>query len=474
MTKHVRNTPKSSICNLISSSFPRSAWERTARPLCGMSEQGRRASLGGRSHAERGNEQICSLQSSSRRGTAYLLVLAVTMIVATLGLGALLAVRGEARITSAAGDIAEVRLYALSAIELGRLWISKDSNWRSNRSQGVWATGQPIGSGSFTLEVTDPIDGNLANRPHDPVVMKATAVKGQARQILQVALVASPTPLPALAYPLHVGGQVHIRSGKRLTAKFATISTNGDLCNEGTITGNVEALIASNRGDVNGMVKLGVPAKAFPSSGVAEMYASLGTTIAPGNSIDKRVLGPAYNPWGATNADGVYVIRTSSNLTIRNTRIYGTLVVICPSKRLTLDNVVLLQPVRADYPALIVTGDLELRYASTATPLSESAQAVNFNPPGAPYQGAADADYLDQYPSEIQGLVHVTGTLKVSKDSLIRGAVICESTASADAADYSEFSEIVYDPNLYANPPQGYTTEVKMVPQPGSWQQVVD
>jgi hypothetical protein len=401
-------------------------------------------------------------------------VLAVTVIVATLGMGALLAVRGEARVARAAGDIAEVRLYALSAIELGRLWISKDAEWRSNRSQGVWAADQPVGSGSFTLEVTDPIDGNLANRPHDPVVMKATAVKGQTRQVLQVMLAADPTPLPALAYPLHAGGQLHVDSGGRLTVKVATVSTNGDLRNEGTITGNVEAAAASSRGKVNGLVKLGVSPKAFPASGVVEMYAALGTSISPGNTIDRRVLGPGCNPWGAANADGVYVIRTGSDLTIRNTRIYGTLVVICPARSVTVEGNVLLQPARSDYPALIVQGNLVLGYTSANSSLSETVQGVNYNPSGAAYQGAADADMLDQYPSEIQGLAHVTGTLDVQTDALVRGAVLCESAVAADAVRWRANAEIVHDPNLYLNPPQGYTTQVKMVPQPGSWQQKVD
>ena len=405
---------------------------------------------------------------------AYLLVLAATMIVATIGMGAMLAVRAHARIANAAGEIAEARLYALSAIDLGRLWISQDPKWRTNRTNGVWVTNQPIGAGTFTLEVTDPIDGNLANRPHDPVVLKATAVKGQARQILEVTLTALPTPMPALACALHTGGQLHVNSGKRLTAKLATISTNGSLRNDGTITGNVEASSASNAGNINGILRLGVSSKAFPDSGVPEMYASLGTLISPGGTINKRVLGPGFNPWGAANPEGVYVIRTSSDLTITNTRINGTLVVICPGHKVTLGGQVLLQPFRPDYPALVVNGNLLFQYTSTNTPLSESAQGANYNPSGAPYLGASDGDTGDQYPSEIDGLVHVTGTLNVQSDALVRGAVVCEFPGGTDAVRFEANNEIVYDPTLFTNPPQGYTTAVPMVPQAGSWRQVVN
>jgi hypothetical protein len=239
----------------------------------------------------------------------------------------------------------------------------------------------------------------------------------------------------------------------------------------------VEALTASTPGNVNGTLALGVPSKAFPASTVPEMYASLGTAIIPGNTIDKRVLAPGYNPWGATNADGVYVVRTTSDLTIKNTRICGTLVVICPGHKVTLDGRVLLQPARSDFPALIVNGNLALNYSSTSTTLSESDQSTNYNPAGAPYLGVADSDTADQYPSEIQGLVHVTGTLDFSKDSLVRGVVICESAASSDAVECHDSAEIVYDSRLYLNSdyiPQGYTTAVPMVPKAGSWQQGVN
>ncbi len=408
-----------------------------------------------------------------RRASTYLVVLAATTVVATLGLGALLAVRAQARAAHTMGEAAEARLYAVSAIELGRLWISQDPQWRSKRPNGVWAADQPIGSGTFSLEAVDPIDGNLANRPHDPLLLKATAVKGRARQIVQVTLAANPVPLPALNYALHTGGQLHITAGRTVTANLATLSTNGSLRNDGTIAASVEALSATNVGIVVGTVSLGVPPKAFPDPGIPEMYAALGTLIAPGNTIDRQVLGPERNPWGSPNAEGVYVIRTSSDLVLKNTRIYGTLVVICPGKKVTVDSSVLLQPYRLDYPSLIVDGDAVFQYSSDV-PLSELLLLANFNPAGVPYDGASDSDMADEYPSEIQGLVHVRGTASLAGTARIRGLLICESAASSDAVKCEGANEIVYDRSLYVNPPQGYTTTVQMIPESGSWKQVVD
>jgi hypothetical protein len=409
-----------------------------------------------------------------RNGGAYVAVLALSSIVTAIAVGAIAVVRAQARANDALSDASEARQYALSGIELGRLWISQDPNWRSNRSNGVWASNQPIGNGTFTLEGTDPIDGNLGNRPHDPLVLKATGKKGQAVQILQVTLTASPVPLPALQYALHTGGQLHVLKDKQLTAGFATVSTNGSFRNDAVVVGSVEALSKTNLGTVTGTVTIPATGKDFPPPEVLELYALLGTEINPGNKIDKQILAPGYNPWGATNADGVYVIRPAGDFTLQNTRVNGTLVIVCPAgKTVTIAGQVFLQPIRADYPALIVYGDVDFQNTS-ASLLSEASASTNFNPTGAPYQGITDFDKADSYPSEIQGLVHVYGTTTFNGPCTIRGLLLCESAAAADAVACKDKPTIIYDSNLYTNPPQGYTSSVPMLVQQTSWLKVVN
>jgi hypothetical protein len=105
--------------------------------------------------------------------------------------------------------------------------------------------------------------------------------------------------------------------------------------------------------------------------------------------------------------------------------------------------------------------------------LSEAAEGTNFNPSGVPYLGGTDSDTSDSYPSEIDGLVHVKGTLVMDQGSLVRGAIICESAAGTNAVDIKSNVSVVYDPTLYASPPMGYTKSVTMSLQPGSWKQVV-
>jgi hypothetical protein len=185
------------------------------------------------------------------------------------------------------------------------------------------------------------------------------------------------------------------------------------------------------------------------------------------------VLGPGLNPYGTANSDGVYVWKSTNDVTLKNCRIYGTLVVVCPGKKLVVDGSVLLQPISNDFPALIVDGDIEFRFSS-ATALSEATVGINLNPAGAPYQGQTDTDKTDTYPSEIQGLVHCTGDINWTSDNIIRGAVISEGTDSSDAFKIDTAkATIVYDGTIYNSPPQFYTSQVKMIPQANSYKQVV-
>ena len=98
---------------------------------------------------------------------------------------------------------------------------------------------------------------------------------------------------------------------------------------------------------------------------------------------------------------------------------------------------------------------------------------MNFNPPDTPYNGSSDVDLSDTYPSEIQGLVHVTGTLQMGNTVLSAGW--CSANRLSPTMRVScQQSQIIYTPSLYTNPPQGYTSAVNMIPQSGSWQQVVN
>lgn len=411
----------------------------------------------------------------SRHGSVYIAVLGASLIVVTLGVGGLLATRVAGRSTKAQNDGSNAHFLATSGLELARLWISQDSTWRTTRGSGTWTSGLAIGSGSVSLVVSDTLDSNLANRPHDSVTVQATAFSGEARRILEQTLVARPVALSVLGFPLHSAGDIKIKGATRLILGSATLSSSGKIKTDPAtvVEGNLVAASFDVKGDYYGTQVTSSASKPMPASTVPESYAALGTLIAPGNTIDKQVLAAGSNPWGTANAEGVYVIRTSSDLTIRNTRILGTLVIICPNSKVTIDGSVLIQPSRSDYPSLIVNGELVLGYDSTAA-LSESTTNTNFNPAAAAYQGSSDLDKTDTYPNEIQGLIHVTGKVTISKPGIMRGALLCASTSGDTVTiDTSSFS-IISSSSLLTAPPQFYTSSVRMISLPGSFKPLVD
>ena len=405
-----------------------------------------------------------------RRGSIYLAVLGYASLLTIIGLSALLVLRVQRRAAEGEIDLVQARMHARSAIEKGLWMIENDPVWRTNLSNGNWAADQPIATGTYTLEGIDPNDGNLTNSPVDPLVLTGTGLSGAARHKTQVTLVADIRPLEALKTCLHAAGDVAVSDDRSLTVTGAPLSTNGTVDNSGTIYGDVEAAATSNDGTITGTVTTSASPKELPDPGVFDMYASKATPIPFPGSIDKQVLSPSYNPWGSTNADGVYFIDTGgSHLVIHASRIHGTLVVRTGGADVLLDDAVFLHNYRADYPVLIVDGNLVMLYKSDSYDLSESAWSTNFNPSGAAFQDGFDTDQTDVYPNEIQGLVHVKGTLLMESTARVRGVVLCESTVSCD-----EFNEIIYEPSLFKNPPLGYTLPPVMKIADGSWKQVVD
>src|ERR1041384_6442214 len=126
-------------------------------------------------------------ECNRNRGSIYVLVLGVALIVTTIGLGALAVVRAQGRINDANGDAAEARFYALSAIEMGRMMIAQDSNWRNTYLSGGWPTNMPVGAGTLTLQVVNP-NGALNHASTDPVILTGIGAKGAAIQRIAVTL----------------------------------------------------------------------------------------------------------------------------------------------------------------------------------------------------------------------------------------------------------------------------------------------
>ncbi len=410
------------------------------------------------------------------RGSIYLLVLGASMLVAVIGISALLVARIEHRTATHAEDGVKARAYAESAMELALLLVNEDPNWRPTLGDSNWPTNQAIGDGTYSIEVTDEID-SLVGTGVDPLVVTAIGMKGQARQKIRVTL--NPhdpaAPLELFDYGLYSASGIVVTPGRNAwAARGAPIGTNASVLNDGTITGDVEAgSTIVNNGTITGTATAPVPLKALPPPWIFDMYKAIATPIPSPWTIDGQVLAPGLNPWGPINSNGVYFIDIGdTTLDIQRSRIHGTLVVQCgPAGLVRLNDHVLLHNYHPNFPTLIVDGDVEMLFFSD-TQLDELALGTNFNPAGAPYNGNSDGDKTDKYRSEIQGIAHVRGQLMMRNTAEVDGVVICEGTVTVDGDNVFNW---VGDNSLV--PAFGYSLTGASSPMmivPGSWRQVVD
>jgi len=400
----------------------------------------------------------------ARRGSIYLFVLLSAMLVTVIALGAITVSRINTRRMQGRRHRTEAKGLARSAVEAAVAAVNLSPAWRHLYLNDVETPQVSFGAGTISFKLVDE-DGDLADDPADPV-----RVYGIGRVVDSVwvysAALTSTTPLEALDTCIHCSGQLEIAGGETLTASGAPASTNSNFLNDGRLLGSIDAATRSGNGTVTGTINIPAPPKAFPPSSVFAAYVAKATVLPSTGTIDRCVLAPGVNEYGGgLNANGVYYINVPMHgLRIRRSRIHGTLVVNADTSTVTVENNVFMSAYRADYPVLIVLGNLQLAYDSD-TPLSEGAEGHNFNPPGAPYLGEDDADQSDDYPSEIRGLVHCTGALLTTQTARVRGVILSESTARFEGAP-----SIIHDPSIAQNPPEGYTSlESELFVEPGSW-----
>lgn len=411
-----------------------------------------------------------------RRGGIYLLVAGAAMLVSVIGLASLTLTRVEHRALRTRGEIAQAHLYATSAIEMALTWSKVDSSWRTNYA-GTYVPLMPFvfGDGISWAAITEPSGSALNTTGEGPVRITGTGLIGAAADpaATQTFSVTAYQPgLNVLQCAAHAANWVVIDTGSQITVDGGVLSCSQATYNMGTINGDVETQTWYNYGNLNGTATVNAPAKELPGSKAWDYYRAKARQIpliAVGGKIEKAVLTPTNNPYWSTNTDGVYYIKTTStDFTIRNCRIIGTLLVEVPTtKRVIIDQGCLWEPARPDYPALLVIGSVNLTMNST---LLEPGTGVNYNPSFAPFNDQSDSDILDSYTSKIQGLIYCINTgngVVMEKSSRIEGTLL-----STNGLEVKDSVTIVADPNLYLNPPIGFRS-TKLVPELGTWARVL-
>ncbi len=336
------------------------------------------------------NKQRGFRQRRVHRGSTYLAVMGVTLVVSMIGMAVMVMARMELRRGLANQELAYAHCLAQNAVEFGLANLADDPAWRTTFTHDVeslpldfdFAAGA---NGEMTFKLVDEKDSDLADDDSDAVRLYGIGRFGQADYRMSVLLEPIGEGLSCLEASLHSGGQIWMYNGVTInTDQF--VSTNNQIWTNGSgiISGDAEAVSTIAAGSVTGNATTGVSSRRLPDTAAAfEYYLTNGTWIdfgdLPGGAIENVVLSPASNPYGSgrTDPQGIYVIDCQGfDLVVQDSRIVSTLVVLNPGPGTRLERAINWEPAVRNFPALMVAGNLMLKFNGVGT-LNEG---INFNP----------------------------------------------------------------------------------------------
>ena len=404
-----------------------------------------------------------------------MLVIGIAMIVTVLGMAAITLSRVSARSVTqgndweAAGDLAFAATeHAISYINVAA--AASPAGWRSGYTSSQTVVTQAMGRGTFSWALKDETDGLISEDYLRAFRIYGIGKVGAVTRVYSVQVMPGGAPLDVLRTGIHSSSTITLTGNAQ--AINGPFSSNSSISLSGTVSGSIEA--ASTSGSASGTQTITVPApnKTMPSSSIYTDLLQTATAVNCGSTLQNCLLSPVSNPYGAVNSSGIYSIsvNNNSNLTITNCRIFGTLLINLNNKgTLKIQGPVEIEPANTSYPTMVVIGQkATISMSGSNTWLSESAIAVNFNPPGASYAGVTNTTTTDDYPPQYRGVFHflcgTSSTVQLDANTYINGTLITDSPVKTTAQ-----STFVQNPLIYASPPFGYQTGNAMTEVPGSW-----
>ncbi len=393
-----------------------------------------------------------------RRGSVYILALGLAVVLTVIGLGVIAAERISARTTAQAADTMRAEMLAFSGAEHALRQIKENPDWREDYDGRNFQ--HTINEGTFTWSVADSDDGDLGDSPTDPAIITATGGYGQARYTVALRVVVRGQAMSVLGNSVVSGQETFIRPFKNLTLEGAKLKSNERVKNHGTINGDVVAPEIMGRGNHDGEFTADDRDVEIPSAQeIYGHYSDSATQVPYTGIIYGKYFGPDNNPWGNANTDGVYYIDTHGrDLLISNTCIHGTLIVNARGGKVMLFNNTYMRNYRDDHPTLLVNGELRAGLYGDEFTFNEWRFLDNLRR----LLGGRWDDFermQDRLPNRLDGLIHVTGDCELRGTTTVKGSLIC----GEDLTIHGD-NKVIYDDSLYENPPLGYSTGGKVVP----------
>ncbi|QQS08020.1 MAG: hypothetical protein IPK69_08370 [Phycisphaerales bacterium] len=414
-----------------------------------------------RSGADRRPARRRSARARSARarfGGVYLIVLSVSTIVTVLAIGGAIAWQRDMGSVALAQTSAQSRIATQASAEIVAHTLLTTTIDRSALATNPELVRARLSTNTVVVGEVYAADGTpITTDATLPMLVRAESGTGMSRQGLSFLLSPVVGPRACLNVPIATRGTFTI-SGS-ITAEHLVVSFQGGKAWPGYDASGKTSVIATTTAMVPWTPTIANAAD-MPDATTLSTWQSRASVCAMpgGKKIENAVLSPRANPYGATNAEGIYWFSGSGTVTLQNLRVVGTLI-FSGVGVLQIGDSVCIEPAVPGYPALLT--DSSIQFTGTGISLDETALAFNFNPPGTPYMGEEDSDTTDMIPAVINGLVYSKNSISCNGNHTIVGVVVAEGNVSISG-------QLLMQYDRPTNVPSGFSTVTGQRIVPGS------
>ena len=213
-----------------------------------------------------------TLWKRNRSGILYIHVMFTAIVVTVIAVATMRFHRSQAHELRMGQDYAASKRYANAAIDIAMLQMRKSTNWRTLNSNGSWATLLAMEKGFYSITVTDPVDGDLADDSNDPVDIQVEGRSGKAIYRLKVRVNISPADGSCLDVALMAGGNFTFSKSNVTTDQIA--ASNGSSDSSGSeVNSDIETVSEINGKGYKKSKTSSVDPRKLPIAGsVASLY----------------------------------------------------------------------------------------------------------------------------------------------------------------------------------------------------------
>lgn len=249
------------------------------------------------------------------RGSIYVLVLSISMLVAVIGMGALLSARVQTRICRSDVDFATAHLCARAGLEVAMFKIQQDPSWRTDLGNGTWFSNVPLNQGSFSVSAADPITGNIAAPSTDPVVLTCTGTRNSAVYIMQVTVQVNSAGISCLSVATCSGGNTVLSTCALNSNQIVVVNGALQLSSGSSLNAiaQVVGAISTNGGYIKSQQTLTQPLTLPDPVHVFDYYNANGTTIPLASLAQSSGAQIVSNTSFESSTSGWYVYSPSSS-----------------------------------------------------------------------------------------------------------------------------------------------------------------